>query len=88
MIISFYNIASSLTHLNDLEEANRLYKEGYYLGQKILGSKHKLTIMLKSIVKPNKKKEKDDEKEALLSSELNHAKSNRSLNKSRHRINP
>ena len=47
MIISFHNIASSLIHLNDLEEANKLYKEGYYLGQKFLGSKHKLTIMLK-----------------------------------------
>lgn len=55
MIISFYNIASELTHLSENGEAQKVYKEGYYLAQKMLGLNHKLTLLLKSIIKTYKK---------------------------------
>lgn len=55
MIVSFYNIASELVHLSDADGAHRVYKEGYYLAQKMLGPQHKLTILLKSIIKSRKK---------------------------------
>lgn len=59
MTITFYNIAVELSHLSEHIEANKVYKEGYYLAQKTLGPQHKLTILLKNIVK---KKDKDLDK--------------------------
>lgn len=51
MIVSFYNIAVEMTHLSDTHGAHKVYKEGYYLAQKMLGPQHKLTLLLKSIIK-------------------------------------
>ena len=51
MTISLYNIAIELSHLKDDEEAKKVYKEGYHLAQRNLGQSHKLTLLLKSIVK-------------------------------------
>lgn len=54
MIISFYNIATELSHLKDLDEASKVFKEGFKLSLRILGPNHKLTMLLRSIVKSNK----------------------------------
>lgn len=51
MTISFYNIASELSHMRDIDEAAKVYKEGYYLAQRTLGPAHKLTLLLKTIIK-------------------------------------
>ncbi len=63
MIVSFYNIASELAHLSDAEGAHKVYKEGYYLAQKMLGPQHKLTLLLRGIIKSyNKVHSKSREK--------------------------
>ena len=63
MITSFYNIASELVHLSDADGANKVYKEGYYLAQKMLGPQHKLTLLLRSIIRGrNKSNSKSKEK--------------------------
>jgi hypothetical protein len=51
MIVSFYNIAAELGRLSDASGSSRVYREGYYLAQKMLGPQHKLTLLLKSIIK-------------------------------------
>ena len=65
MTISFYNIAVELSHISELIEAGKVYKEGYYLAQKTLGPHHKLTLLLKNIVKKkdreiSKSRERED----------------------------
>jgi hypothetical protein len=55
MIVSFYNIASELAYLSDAEGAHKVYKEGYYLAQKMLGPQHKLTLLLRGIIKSHNK---------------------------------
>jgi hypothetical protein len=54
MIVSFYNIATELSHLKDVDEATKVFKEGFHLSLRTLGSNHKLTILLRSMVKNNK----------------------------------
>lgn len=64
MTVSFYNIACELAHLKDNKEAAKVYKEGYYLAQRTLGPSHRLTLLLKAILKEqssnfSKEKNKD-----------------------------
>jgi hypothetical protein len=51
MIVSFYNIATELSHMKEENESYKIYMEGYQLSQKMLGQKHRLTKLMKSIIK-------------------------------------
>lgn len=54
MIVSFYNIAAELSHLSEQTEAHQVYKEGYYLAQKTLGPQHRLTQLLRGILRKHR----------------------------------
>ena len=71
MVVSFHNIASELSHLSNDGEALNVYREGYQLALKVLGPAHRLTQLLRSVVRsrnPSRSRSKEQLEGSLLGS--------------------